>query len=126
MDYRIKEIVTDIESNPRQVQTVKKLAKSVNVSVSYFQHLFKQETNFSFKQYVKKTRLEKARVFLETTHLRVKEIRAKVGATNETHFLRCFKQKFGRTPNEYRKFFRSNDNAAQISEQLPTTETIRK
>jgi transcriptional regulator GlxA family with amidase domain len=64
----------------------------------------------SFTQYVKELRLEKARIFLETTHLRVKEIRARVGATNETHFLRCFKQKFGRTPNQYRKFIRDNDD----------------
>lgn len=110
MDYRIEELITNIESNLEQVPNIKRMAHCINVSVSHLQHLFKQETGANITKYIKELRLQKARELLETSHLRIKEIRLKVGASDETHFLRDFKQKFGETPNEYRKNFRNSSN----------------
>lgn len=108
MDYRVEEILIEIENNLSQMQTAQDFAKSLNVSVSRFQHLFKEEVGMSFSNHVKNLRLQKARQLLEVTHLSVKEIQAKVGATDETHFSRDFKQKFDKTPTEYRKNFRNS------------------
>lgn len=110
MDYRIEELTSIIRANLTRPPSIERMAESINVSVSYLQHLFKRETGISITKYLKELRLQKARGLLETTHLRVKEIRAKVGATDQTHFLRDFKQKFGQTPDRYRKFFRSGRN----------------
>lgn len=111
MDYRIEELLANIESNLEQTPSIKQMAQSINVSVSYLQHLFKQETGANITKYIKELRLQKARELLETSHLRIKEIRLKVGASDETHFLRDFKQKFGLTPNEYRQKFRNSRNS---------------
>jgi two-component system response regulator YesN len=110
MDYRIEETLISIENNLAQPFTIQNLAKSTNLSVSHFQHLFKQEIGKNFTQYIKDLRLQKAKEFLETSHLNMKEIRAKIGVTDETHFLRDFRQKFGKTPSHYRKFFRDSKN----------------
>lgn len=107
MDYRIQEVLIRIENNLHHPHSVAELAESINISASYFQHLFKRDVGSSFTQYLRKLRLRKAQSFLETTHLRVKEIRAKIGAGNETHFWRDFKNSFGKTPNEYRKYIRT-------------------
>ncbi len=105
MNHRIKDLLSEIENNLSQTLTVQKLAKSLGVSVSHFEHLFKQEVGSSPAKHIKNLRLQKAREFLETTNLSVKEIRAKVGIRNKVHFFRDFKQKFGTTPTEYRKNF---------------------
>ncbi len=42
MDYRIEKILTEFDSNLSQTNIVEELAKSVNLSVSHFQHLFKK------------------------------------------------------------------------------------
>lgn len=118
MDYRIEEILTEIENNLSQPPKIKNLSASKGLSVSRFQHLFKQEVEMSFVNYVRERRLQKTRELLETTHLRIQEICVKVGASNETHFLRDFKQKFGLTPTQYRKNFRRQQN-------LPINSRIR-
>ena len=113
MDYRIKEILAKIENNISRPLVIRDLAKSINVSVSHFQHLFKREVHASPIKYINNLRLEKARELLVTSHLRVKEIRLKVGATNKAHFLRGFKRKFGETPNNYRKNFRNGEKESK-------------
>jgi len=116
MDYRIKEILAKVERDISQPLTIKDLAASVNVSVSRFQHLFKQETKTGIIKYINNRRLEEARRLLETTHLRVKEIRLRVGLRNESHFMRRFKEKFGETPCNYRKTYQKSGNGQQIAE----------
>jgi two-component system response regulator YesN len=110
MDHRIQEILEKIETDISQKLVIGDLAASVNVSVSRFRHLFKKEVGISIIKYTNNLRLEKARELLETSHLHVKEIRIQVGAINESHFQRDFKQKFGETPNNYRKIFQNSRN----------------
>lgn len=116
MDYRIKEILAEIEKDITKPLHISDLAASINVSVSYFQHLFKREVRICAVKYINNLRMEKARRLLETTHLCVKEIRVGVGASNEAHFLQDFKRKFGATPKNYRRNFHDNGNGQQIAE----------
>ena len=109
MDHRIKETLAKIEKNISHRLIVRDLAESINVSVSHFQHLFKSEVHASPKKYINNLRLEKARELLVSSHLRVKQIRLRVSASNESHFMSDFKRKFGETPNNYRKIFQNGD-----------------
>lgn len=110
MDYRIEEIIKKIETDISQSLVIRNLAASINMSVSRFQHLFKKELHTNITDYVSDLRMQKARKLLETSHLQVKEIRIKVGVTNEAHFIRVFKRKFGEAPNNYRKTFQNSRN----------------
>ena len=47
--------------------------------------------------------MKEAAVLLSTTFLSVKEIMARVGFSDESHFVRDFKKIYGMTPTEYRK-----------------------
>lgn len=110
MDYRVKETLAKIEKEFSQPLVIQDLAESLSVSAFYLRHLFKKETGTSIIKYTRDLRLQKAREFLETTNLRVQQILVKVGASDESHFLRDFKQEFGSTPTEYRKNFRNSRN----------------
>jgi transcriptional regulator GlxA family with amidase domain len=105
MDYRIKKLLIEIEDNFSHPLNVHELAESVNLSVYHLQHLFKKEVGTSITKYINNLRLQKARKCLETTNMSIREIRLKIGSSNETLFFRDFKQKFGATPIEYRKSF---------------------
>lgn len=110
MDYRIQQILKQIENDISQQFVIGDLAASVNLSASRLQHLFKKEMQTSIIKYINNLRLQKARKLLETSHLHVKEIRMKVGVINESHFMRDFKRKFGETPNNYQQIFQSSRN----------------
>ena len=116
MDYRIKEIIAKVDNHISEPLTIPELAASVSVSVSHFQRLFKKELRICAVKYIRNRRLEKARELLETSHLRIKEIRVRVGATNEAHFMHGFKRKFGETPGNYRKNYLNDGNGQQIAQ----------
>ena len=110
MDYRVQEILIKIEENISQSVVIRDLAKSSNISVSHLQHIFKKEVHTSIKKHVNNLRMQMMCELLEFSHLNISEILLKVGAPDATHFFRDFKQKFGKTPSEYRKFSRNSRN----------------
>ena len=105
MDPRIQRILSHIEGNFHRELLASDMAEFLNLSVSRFCHIFKSETGMTFRNYLKRLRLEKAKSLLETTNLSVKQIMARVGYNNESYFVRAFKNVHNMTPGEYRKNF---------------------
>lgn len=103
MKSKISFLRNAILSKPREDWTINKLAEIADVSPSYFQKLFKEETGITPIQFIKQIRLEKAQELLETTFLRVQQIGFEVGITDQSYFNREFKKKYGLSPNQYRE-----------------------
>jgi AraC-like DNA-binding protein len=87
-----------------------KLARFVNISPSRLHQLFKDETGTPPFRYLHLLRMERARELLETSYLSVKEVMARVGVSDESHFVRAFKKSYGLTPARYRERFRNGHN----------------
>ncbi len=62
----------------------------------------KQLTGMSIVEFIRDTRLRKAASLLSQGKLTVTEVMYKVGFTTASYFAKCFKQKFGVTPSEYK------------------------
>ncbi|SOE20312.1 Helix-turn-helix domain-containing protein [Spirosomataceae bacterium TFI 002] len=77
-------------------------AQELNLSANYFGDLIKKETGKSAKDYIlnKTIQVAKSRVF--ETNKTVSEIAYELGFKYPQHFSRVFKQRVGKTPNEYR------------------------
>ena len=77
-------------------------AGELNLSAGYFGDLIKKETGKTAQEYVqsKVIDLAKERIFDKTKS--VSQIAYDLGFKYPQHFTRLFKQKVGRTPNEYR------------------------
>ncbi len=105
MDRRIYRIIKELPETLHLHWTIKTMAEEVELSIPHFQRLFKEQVGVAPMTYLKDSRLEKARELLEdeTDFLHIQQIRDKVGMTNDSHFTRDFKKKFGLTPTEYRK-----------------------
>ena len=85
-------VIAHLEAHFREALKLEYSAGAVNLSCSRLRHLFKHETGMSFAQYIKQLRMHKARELLEDTFLRVKEIMVIIGVTDESHFVRDFKE----------------------------------
>jgi transcriptional regulator GlxA family with amidase domain len=78
------------------------LAAKLNLSVPRLRHLFKTDIKISLTQYIRLTRLEKARGLLLSSFFTIKEVAGMVGINDVSHFVRDFKSRYGQTPSESR------------------------
>ncbi len=100
---QIKQILFYVENNYSNPITIEEAASLCNFSPSYFMKFFKASTGTSFLQYVKNYRLEMAASLLLNTNYSILSISEEAGFRNHSYFIRAFKEKFGKTPKEYRK-----------------------
>jgi AraC-like DNA-binding protein len=103
MDQRVLTVIALMKDDPRRALPLSRLAQSVNLSPTRLWYLFKTETGSPPGRYLKTLRMQDATMLLVDTFLSVKEIIARVGFTDESHFVRDFKRIYGVTPTEYRK-----------------------
>lgn len=78
-------------------------ARRANMSQSYFSHIFKEEMNISFTDYVNRMRIQKACSLLKNPHLKVSDVALQVGIENFNYFSILFKKVTGLSPNAYRE-----------------------
>jgi AraC-like DNA-binding protein len=102
MDTRIETALATIERHLDAV-SIAKLAASVNLSASRFAHLFQREVGTSPARYVRALRMLRARALLEQTFLSVKQVMARVGCNDQSHFSRDFRRVHGVTPRSCRR-----------------------
>lgn len=99
-DDRIQHALGLIQTSPEL--KLDAVAATLNLSTSWLRHLFKAQLGLSPSQYVKLLRLERAKILLESSFLTVKEITARVGASDVSHFVRDYKAVYGETPSNSR------------------------
>lgn len=80
-----------------------KQADSMNISVSFFQHLYKDFFGISYQKDVIGMRIEYAKRMVKTTDNKMELIAKLCGYSNEIHFYRQFKQITGMTPKQYKE-----------------------
>ena len=102
MDERIQIVRATIRTEFGRVLDLEELARLVNLSPSRLRHLFKMETGKTPAQYLKSVRMQEAHVLIRTTFLSVKEIRNRVGISDDSHFAHDFKKAYGLSPSTYR------------------------
>lgn len=86
------------------------LADQMGFSPGYTSTLFKTLMGQSFQDYMLSSRLEKAKLLLLTTDLKVYEIAARVGFEDVNYFSVRFKKKFGISPKNYTANVRTSDD----------------
>ena len=89
-----------IHSTYSEALSVQTLAREANISVPAFHARFKAVTHTSPIQYIKTTRLHKARLLMVQDGASASAAAASVGYESASQFSREFKRFFGRTPVE--------------------------
>lgn len=78
-------------------------ARQMNLSVSYFQHLYKDFLGNSIQKDIIHARIEQAAHLLKNTDRSISDIARLCGYDNVEHFSRSFKKYKGSSPRNYRK-----------------------
>jgi two-component system response regulator YesN len=75
----------------------------VNLSPSHFSVIFSQEMGESFKDYLTRIRLERAKELLRTTNLKCAEIAYQSGYNDPHYFSHVFHKRIGLPPQQFRQ-----------------------
>ncbi len=79
------------------------LSKETQVHPVQLSREFPKYFGSSFGEYIRNNRLEKAVKLMADKSLLLTEIAFRCGFSDQSHFIRIFKQKYGKTPAQYRK-----------------------
>ena len=78
------------------------VANHVSMSAAYFSTVFSQTVGRSFITYLTALRIEKAKVLLKTTGMKLTDIALEIGYNEPNYFSHVFRKTVGMTPKEYR------------------------
>jgi len=92
-----------IEENYMQECGLAEVAAFVHLNPSYFSSLFKKETGESVTGYVLKLRMQKAKLLLKSTDMKIFEISEAIGFNDSNYFTNTFNKLTGLSPKEFRK-----------------------
>lgn len=85
--------------------SVEQLADNLHISRSQLYRKVKAILGISISDYINNFKLQRAKSMLETTSLSVSEIAYSNGFSSPNYFSTSFKQKYGDSPDSYRKTF---------------------
>ena len=93
----------EIYVSPQLDWSIETITKTVGISRSHLQRMYKSQFAVSCIDDIINARLEKAKQLLLYTNMRVHDVALQSGYTNTSHFMRQFKKKYGITASEFRK-----------------------
>jgi AraC-like DNA-binding protein len=105
---RLNRILSYIEENYMNKLLLSDIAERENLTTSYLSHFIKDNLNQSFQDYLNTLRLNHAKFLVATTNKRLIDICIECGFSDYRYLYKSFKDKFGCTPNEYRKKYSGN------------------
>ena len=101
--WLMDQVVQYVEENYNTPLSTKDIAQRFFVNASYFSKLFHEQMGTTFSNYLISVRMEKAKVMLTQTNMKLYDIAYAVGYTNVQYFSTIFKEKEGTTPSKYRQ-----------------------
>jgi two-component system response regulator YesN len=123
VDLRISRVTTLMHRAMHQKLRLPELAAATGLSVSRLCHLFKGHTGVGPAQYMKLVRMQRAKDLLETSHLRVKEIAARLGYNDVSRFVEDFRKMYGLTPLRHRRLVLMGDSQIAQDGRRQTTDS---
>lgn len=99
----VQQAVLYVEQNIQAPLGMSEVASHIHLNPSYFSALFKEQTGFTFSEYVTRSRIQKAKELLLQTRLTIADISEQVGYQTSKYFIKLFKEYEGTSPNQYRK-----------------------
>ncbi len=99
----IRKLAQTILKNPSKDYSLEYLATESGLSQAKLQDGFKFLFKRTVTEYIRHVRLEVARDLITTTDLNISQIVYTIGFTSRSYFSKIFKEKYGITPNEFKK-----------------------
>lgn len=92
-----------IDMHPEEKIRARDLAALAGYTEYYLTHKFREETGISVSDYVKKAKIDRAKILLRSTDLSIQELSDRFCFSSRNYFSRVFLEIVGCTPMEYRE-----------------------
>lgn len=99
--FQAKEFIDAHFTDPNLL--LNEVAATVNLSPSHFSVVFGRETGESFKDYLTKVRIERAKELLRTTSMKCSEVAYQSGYNDPHYFSYVFRKNTGLPPQQFRQ-----------------------
>lgn len=103
MDSTLYRVIQYVRENTNKNITVADVAKHVGYSRPYLSRKVKKELGFDLSDFIKQCKLEEGKDLLAFSDRSISEISTYLCFSSQSHFQKSFKDKFGVTPQTYRK-----------------------
>ncbi|MDJ0949117.1 MAG: GlxA family transcriptional regulator [Alphaproteobacteria bacterium] len=100
---KLLEVIGLMEQNIEQPLSQRALAQQVDLSTRQLERLFQKYLHRTPTRYYLELRLNHARQLLMQTSLSVLSVAVACGFVSASHFSKCYREHFGRTPREERR-----------------------
>lgn len=101
--WMIDQVLQYVEENYNTALSTRDIAGRFFMNTSYFSKLFHEQMRCTFSNYLINVRVEKAKMMLTQTNMKLYDIAEAVGYTNVQYFSTIFKEKEGLTPSAFRQ-----------------------
>lgn len=107
----VEVVIHYLHTHYHHAVTLESLADVAQLSVSRLAHSFRERMAVSPMRYLRRLRIEKAKMMLQISQQPISEIALCVGFSDIFHFSRTFKQVVGYAPTAYRDSVRSGESS---------------
>ncbi len=108
--FYCRDALSKIESGSLSDKDASDIYRSYPVSHTLFISEFKKMTGKTPSEYLRESKLIRGRNLLLTTEYSVLDISYEVGYDSVSHFIKCFKKRYGKTPHQYRSCHKKSEN----------------
>ena len=110
-DFKVSKHVSDMinyikENYPKKI-SIKNLVETTGMSDTYLNQKFKDETSFTFNEFLNRYRIQEAINQMKTGEGKVYTIASDVGFNNYRYFISVFKKYTNCTPSDFLEYFRN-------------------
>jgi len=109
-------IINYMNSNYANKIDIRALSESINYSYDRFRHIFKTLYHISPVQYIINTRINQAKILLQSSGKPVAEIAGLCGFNSAAQFITTFRREVGITPARYKKSAKAFQESAVYDE----------
>ena len=95
-----------IDKNYMHSLSLTDMSDYLGINGVYFSTLFKNETGITFKDYLTRIRIEKAKSLLVNEEIKINKVAELTGYCDYRNFCKIFKRETGSSPSEYREKYR--------------------
>ncbi|GAA0725361.1 response regulator [Clostridium malenominatum] len=99
----VKNMIDYIQENYPKKISITDVSKIYNLSTVYLNSIFKEETNYTFNDFLNRYRILKSVELLKQGNLMIYEIADSVGIETYKYFSQVFKKYIGKSPTEFIK-----------------------
>jgi transcriptional regulator GlxA family with amidase domain len=92
-----------MDANVETPLALSEIAHRINVTPRHLERLFEKHCVCSPRRYYRMLRLAHARLLLVRTGMSILDIALAAGFLSPSHFTKCYREHFGRTPTEERR-----------------------